>query len=86
MKAADEMVDVIREIIKQENAKRDATILCQVVDKVGDDVYNLAIVPDKNVAIKGVPNMTKFNLEIGDYCYVYKIQNNIANAFICYKI
>ena len=36
--------------------------------------------------VTNVVNMTKFDFTPGEYCYVYKIQNNLANSFICYKV
>lgn len=84
MKAADELVDIIKDIIQQELNKRDCVILCRVAAKsVDSDYYDVYVVPDTTVVLHNVPNMTKFNLNIGDYCYVYKIQNNFTNSFIC---
>ena len=86
MKAADEMVDIIRDIIRQELNGTDSTVLCQVSSKTDDNHYNLFVVPDGDRIIENVVNMTKFDLDPGDLCYVYKIGNRLANAFICYKL
>ena len=86
MSAADKMVDVIRDIIQQELSKLDSTVLCEVVTKVDANHYNIYILPDRENIIYNVPNMTKFNFTPGEYCYVYKIQNNLANSFICCKV
>ena len=85
-KAANELVDIIRTMIHQELVKRDCTILCEVKEKKDNDHYDVAIVPDNGVIIKNVTNMTKFDMQPGDYVYVYKINNQLSNAFICYKI
>lgn len=85
-KAANELVDVIRDIVRQEINKTDATILCQVKNKKGSDHYDVIIVPDEQNIVKNVVNMTRFDLQEGDYVYVYKINNQLSNCFICYKI
>lgn len=85
-KAANELVDVIREVIRQEINRLDSTILCQVQAIKGDDHYDVSIVPDDKTYLRNVVNMTKFDLSVGDYVYVYKIKNQLSNCFICYKI
>lgn len=86
MEAADKMVDVIRDIIQQELNKLDCTILCEVISQVDANHYNVYVVPDKTSVVYSVPNMTKFDFTPGEYCYIYKIQNNLANSFICCKV
>lgn len=86
MEAADKMVDVIRDIIQQELDKLDRVILCEIIDQVDANHYNVCVVPDRDATVYSVPNMTKFDFTPGEYCYVYKIQNNLANSFICCKV
>ena len=78
MEAADKMVDVIRDIIQQELDKLDRVILCEIIDQVDANHYNVCVVPDRDATVYSVPNMTKFDFTPGEYCYVYKIQNNLA--------
>ena len=85
-KAAEELVDIIRDIVTQDQNNRDTTILCEVADRVDDTHYNLYVIPDKDNVIRNIPNMTNYDLEVGDNVYVYKINNQLSNAFICYKI
>ncbi len=82
-KAVNEMVDLFRDVVSQEIKKEDSTVLCKITEKLGSNRYNLSIVPDDAVAIRNIPNMTKFSPKIGDYVYVYKINNQLSNAFIC---
>ena len=86
MKAADKMVDVIRDIIQQEIDKQDCVILCEILSQKDANHYDVYVLPDKNNKITNIANMTKFEFTPGDYCYVYKIQNNLANSFICSKV
>ena len=85
-RAANELVDIIRDVVRQELNKIDSTILCQVKAIKGEDHYDVAIVPDDQTYLRNVVNMTKFDLEVGDYVYVYKIKNQLGNCFICYKV
>ena len=85
LKAAGDLVDLIRDLIRQELAKRDTTILCQIREKRDDFHYDVTIVPDNSNVIRNVSNMTRFDLEVGDYVYVYKVNNQLSNCFICYK-
>lgn len=84
--AANEMVDIIREIVRQEISNVGSTILCQVKAKKDDYHYDVSIVPDDQTLVRNVANMTRFDLEEGDYVYVYKINNQLNNCFICYKL
>ena len=84
--AVNELVDIIRDIVRQEIAGLDTTVLCQVKSKKGEDHYDVTIVPDDKTIVRNVVNMTKFDLEVGDYVYVFKINNQLSNSFICYKV
>ena len=85
MKAANDLVDIIKDLIRQELDKRDSVILCEIAAKNADgSAYDVYVVPDHTTLIHNIPNMTRFDLNVGEYCYVYKIQNSFANSFICY--
>lgn len=84
--AANDLVDIFREIVRQELSKTDSTILCQVKQKRDDVHYDLAIVPDEQASLKNIPNMTGFSLASGDYVYVFKIRNSTSNCFIVSKV
>ena len=85
-RAASQLVELIKEIVSQETSKLDSTILCQVEEQVDEYHFNLTIVPDNSSVIRNVPNMTIFKLQQGDYVYVYKVNNQLSNCFICYKL
>ena len=84
--AANDLVDIFRDIVRQELSKTDSTILCQVKQKRDDVHYDLAIVPDEQASLKNIPNMTGFSLASGDYVYVFKIRNSTSNCFIVSKV
>ncbi|MBO7732398.1 MAG: hypothetical protein J6S67_07590 [Methanobrevibacter sp.] len=85
MQAANQIVDIIQELIKQDDARSDSLELCQVVQIDDPSHYSVRPVSDLDGStISKVVNMTRFDLDVNDYCYVYKIGNSFANAFICY--
>lgn len=81
-----ELVELFREIVRDELRDRDSTILCQIKAIKDNEHYDVSIVPDDSSYLRNVANMTRFNLEVGDYVYVYKINNQLNNCFICYKV
>lgn len=85
-RAVNDLVDIIRDIIRQEIAGLDSTVLCQIKSKKGENHYDVTIVPDDKTVVRNVVNMTKFDLEVGDYVYIFKIKNQLSNSFIFYKV
>ena len=82
-----EFVDLIREIVRQELKHSDSTILCRVEHKRDDTHFDLSIVPnDTQALLRNIANQTRFDIAVGDYVYVYKINNQLNNCFICYKV
>lgn len=87
MEAVNEFVDVIRDIYQQEQAFKDSTVLCQIVGESEDGVrYNVCVIPDTSTVLYGIPNETPYTFRNGDFCYVYKLNNQLSNAFICHKV
>lgn len=89
MQAAEQMVDIIQTMITQDHTKADQLELCEVTSIVDPSHYVVRPVSDPSglvgVSAAKVVNMTRFDLSVGDFCYVYKIGNNWSNAFICYS-
>lgn len=83
---ADNMVDIIRGIVREEINKTDSTILCQVKNIRSDNSADMIPVSDRSLILKNIPNMTKFDLSVGDYVYLYKINNQLDNSFVCYVL
>lgn len=86
MSAANDFVDVIRDLIQQELSKRDSTTMCEILEQVGEDHYNVCTVSDPDTVLHNVVNMTKFELKKGDFVYIYNLNGQLNNSFICYKI
>ena len=77
-----EFLDLIKELIKNELAQTDATILCRIVEANQDGTFNASIVPDSTTTIRNIKSICPETLEQGDYVYVYKFNNQLNNAII----
>lgn len=84
--AVNNMVDVIKEIVKDELNKQDNTVLCKIVRTNENGSYDVFIEPDEQNIVTNIPSIVDFELEQGDYVYVYKIRNQLNNSFIIKKI
>lgn len=85
MNAANQFVDIMKDLAKQERLNSDQVELCQVVTVKDPAHCGVRPVADLGKGkLVDVVNMTRFDVSPGDLCYVYKINNNFANAFICY--
>lgn len=84
--AVNGMVDIIKEIVKDEINKQDNTILCRIAKVNGNGSYDVFIEPDDQNVITNIPSIVDFNLQQNDYVYVYKIRNQLNNSFIIKKI
>lgn len=85
-KTAKSMLDLIKELIKQQLDSKDQVVLCQIASPGRDGRYNIYVVPDDTNVIHGIPNKFGFNLNTGDYVYVYKVGNQFAQSFIFAKV
>lgn len=86
MKSADDFVALIREMIREELARTDTTVICRVHSVNTDNTVNLYLMPDISNLISNIPNASKFDLKAGDNVVLYKIQNQVNNAFIIAKL
>lgn len=85
-KSAKSMLDLIRELIKQQLDAKDQVALCQVASLGSDGMCNVYVVPDDANVIHGIPNKFGFELSPGDYVYVYKVGNSFSQSFVLAKI
>lgn len=83
---ADSMVDIIRGIVREEINKTDSTLLCRVKNIYSENAVDVIPVSDKTLILHNIPNMTKYDLNIGDYVYIYRINNQLDNSFVCYVL
>lgn len=85
-KSAKSLVDLIKRLIKQQLDEKDQVALCQIASPGSDGKYNIYVVPDDANVIHGIPNKFGFELNTGDYVYVYKVGNHFAQSFIFAKV
>lgn len=82
MTNAEQLVDLIREIVREEVKKQDSTVPC-IVDSVNDDgTINLCILPDLDTVIGRIYNPNHIDCQEGDTVLLYKVKNQINNSFI----
>lgn len=81
-KSASNLVNIIRELVRQELAEQDNLILCQVETVNDDGTCDVYIVPDYDNIIHGIPNKFGFALKQKDYVQVLRIKNQLSNSFI----
>lgn len=82
MTNAEQLVDLIREIVREEVKKQDSTVPC-IVDSVNDDgTINLCILPDLDTVIGRIHNPNHIDCQEGDTVLLYKVKNQINNSFI----
>ena len=85
-KTAKSMLDLIKELIKQQLDNKDQVALFQIASPGSDGRSNIEVVPDDANVIHGIPNKFGFDLNTGDYVYVYKVGNQFAQSFIFAKV
>ena len=84
-KDAEQLVSLVREIVKDEIKNKDAAIICNVVGANADGTLNISLLSDPDTVISNVYNCTPYNFKSGDYAILYKINNNVNNSFIIAK-
>lgn len=84
--AANNLVGLIRDLIKEELDKRDSTIVCQIASVNADGTYNIMIPPDDRSITSNIKSISPETLNVGDYAYLLKIQNKLNNSIILSRI
>ena len=85
--SAQDLVALVREVVREELSSRDSTVLGQVVQKNTNGSYDLYIEPDHEIVIHDVmPLFRDVILNVGDFVYVYKFHNQLSNSVILTKL
>lgn len=82
MNEANQLVSLIRELVKDEIGKIDMTCPCVVQSINSDKTVNITIPPDDGTIIKNIVNASKYVFTSGDKAILYKIKNKLNNSFI----
>ena len=81
-----EFLELINEIVDQKLESMDRVVSCQICSNDdGTDIYSIKLLSDPNTRIDGVINCSKFSFKSGDFAYILKIKNDLANCFIIAK-
>ncbi len=79
---ANQMVDLIRGIIREEIGKQDSSEVCQVDSVNVDGSLNVRLLSDETGLLTNITNGTPFEFQSGDYAILYKIKNSLGNCFV----
>ena len=83
--SATQLVQLIREIVREELKDKDSTALFIVRQKNSNETYNISIYPDLDTVFYNIPNASKYDFDIGDMGVLYKLNNKPNNSFIINK-
>ena len=84
-KEAGELIELVRETIRQELSAKDSTAICIVESINTDGTLNLFVLPDKQTSIKNIINQCRFDFKAGDTALLYLIGNRLSNSFVIAK-
>lgn len=79
------LVDIIRDVIRQELDRRDSTAIAVVESVNSDGTLNLFVLPDTQTIISNIVNQCRFNFKAGDTALLYLIGNRLSNSFVIAK-
>lgn len=86
MKSANDFVDLLRELIREEEQKRDTTVMCEIESVDPDGYVNIYLLPDQDTIIPHILNASKYTFQKGDIGILFKIQNQLNNCFVIAKV
>lgn len=84
-KDAEQLVGLIREIIKDEIKSKDAATICSIAGVNPNGTLNITLLSDPDTIVSNIYNCTPYNFSTGDAAILYKINNNLNNSFIIAK-
>lgn len=86
MNASEQLVSLIRELIREEMSKKDASSICQIASVNENGTVNIILPSDPDTIIPNIKNTSGYEFVSGDYGVLYKIENKLNNSFIFSKI
>lgn len=86
MEASEMLIDLIRNLIREELFSRDNTEICIIQNyDVLTDRYGVSILPDRTTVIPNIINASKYHFNSGDIGVLYKMGNKLGNSFLIAK-
>lgn len=83
--SANNLVSLIREIVREELKNIDKTSICRVNSVNTDNTVNLFVLPDTTTVISNILNCSGQELQSNDIVVLFKMNNNISNSFVIAK-
>lgn len=83
---SEQLVSLIRELIREEMSKKDASSICQIASVNENGTVNIILPSDPDTIIPNIKNTSGYEFVSGDYGVLYKIENKLNNSFIFSKI
>ena len=83
---SEQLVSLIRELIREEISKKDASSICQIASVNENGTVNIILPSDPDTIIPNIKNTSGYEFVSGDYGVLYKIENKLNNSFIFSKI
>ena len=84
---ANDFLNIIRSLIKEEQQKQDRTEICQIDSINEDGSLNIKMLSDFDQIriIPNIQNQSVYEFKSGDFAIIYLIQNQLSNSFIIAK-
>ena len=84
---ANDFLNIIRSLIKEEQQKQDRTEICQIDSINEDGSLNIKMLSDFDQirVIPNIQNQSVYEFKSGDFAIIYLIQNQLSNSFIIAK-
>ena len=84
---ANDFLNIIRSLIKEEQQKQDRTEICQIDSINEDGSLNIKMLSDFDQirVIPNIQNQSVYEFNSGDFAIIYLIQNQLSNSFIIAK-
>lgn len=84
---ANDFLNIIRSLIKEEQQKQDRTEICQIDSVNEDGSLNIKMFSDFDQirVIPNIQNQSVYEFKSGDFAIIYLIQNQLSNSFIIAK-
>ena len=86
MDSSEQLVNLIRDMIKEEISKKDSSVICKIESVNLNGTVNISLLSDPTTIIPNVKNTSQYEFAAGDYGVLYKIENKLSNSFIFSKI
>lgn len=86
MGTPEQLINLIRELVKEETNGIDRSVICEVDSVNPDGTVNIKLLSDENTVLYNIPNGSGYSFIHGDYAVLYKIGNALNNAFIFNKV